>query len=75
MSNHIEINKCLDLCRTRAEGVKDAANDTQQALDVSERAIEKARTALEEAKNNLNSTRTATSEVWQQSETLSGREL
>lgn len=54
---------CLPLCRSRAEGVKDIANKTQQALDVSEKAIEKARTALKEARNNLNSTRNATAEV------------
>lgn len=43
--------------------MKDIANKTQQALDVSEKAIEKARTALKEAQNNLNSTRNATAEV------------
>lgn len=43
--------------------MKDTANNTKQALDVSQKAIEKARAALKEAHNNLNSTRNATAEV------------
>lgn len=43
--------------------MKDAANNTKQALDVSEKAIEKANAALKEAHSNLNSTRNATAEV------------
>lgn len=43
--------------------MKNTANDTRQALDLSEEAIDKARMALEEAHNNLNSTRNATAEV------------
>ena len=43
--------------------MKDSANNTKQALDVSEKAIKKAKTALKDAHNNLNSTRNATAEV------------
>lgn len=43
--------------------MKDIANNTKQALDVSKKAIKKARTALNEAHNNLNSTKNATAEV------------
>lgn len=43
--------------------MKDAANNTKQALDVSEKAIQKARAALKEANDNLNSTRNATAQV------------
>lgn len=43
--------------------MKDIANSTKKALDVSEEAINKARTALNEAHNNLNSTRNATAKV------------
>lgn len=51
------------LCRARAEGVKDQANSTRQALDVSEKAIMKAAEALIEAQANLNGTRNATAQV------------
>lgn len=54
---------CFTLCRSRAEGVKDAANNTKQALVVSEKAIEKASAALKDALINLNTTRNATTEV------------
>lgn len=50
-------------CRDRAEGVKDQANSTRQALDVSEKAIKKAVEALNEAQANLNRTRNATTQV------------
>lgn len=43
--------------------MKDKADNTKQALNVSEMAIEKAQTALDEAQKNLNSTRNATAEV------------
>lgn len=51
------------LCRDRAEGVKDQANSTRQALDVSEKAIKKAADALNEAQANLNVTMNATAQV------------
>lgn len=53
----------VHMCRSRAEEVKNTANDTKQALDLSEEAIEKARAALKEAHNNLNDTRNSTTEV------------
>lgn len=53
----------LRLCRLRAEGVKDRANGTRQALDESERAIEKAAQALNVAQANLNGTRDAAAKV------------
>lgn len=51
------------LCRSAAEAVKDTANKTRVALELSEEAIEKAETALKDALNNLNSTQTAAMEV------------
>lgn len=51
------------LCRIRAEGVKDQANSTKQALDLSEKAIKKAAEALKEAQANLDGTRNATAQV------------
>lgn len=56
------VSNCA-LCRSRAEEVKNTANDTRSALDLSEEAIDKAKMALDEAHNNLNSTRNATAEV------------
>uniref|UniRef100_A0A3Q2XNE3 Laminin, beta 2-like n=1 Tax=Hippocampus comes TaxID=109280 RepID=A0A3Q2XNE3_HIPCM len=49
--------------KSRAEVVKDAANATKTALDLSEKAIEKARSALKETLDNLNGTRSVTSEL------------
>lgn len=43
--------------------MKDQANSTRQALDVSEKAIKKAAEALNEAQVNLNGTRNATAQV------------
>lgn len=43
--------------------MKDQANSTRQALDVSEKAIKKAAEALSEAQANLNDTRKATAQV------------
>lgn len=43
--------------------MKNTANDTNHALDLSKEAIEKARAALNEARSNLNSTQNATAEV------------
>lgn len=51
--------------KSRAEGVKEAANQTRLALDISEKAIQEASSALRGAEENLNSTRSATSEVEQ----------
>lgn len=61
----LNVSFLLALCRSKAEGVKDLANNTKHALDMTEKAVKKARKALNEAHNNLNSTRNATSEVLQ----------
>lgn len=45
--------------RARAEGVKDIANNTKQALNASEDAAKKARKALHDIRINLNTTRIA----------------
>lgn len=62
VKNVSHVSHCAS-CRSRAEEVKNKANDTRQALDLSEEAIDKAQTALAEAHSNLNSTRNATAEV------------
>ncbi|KAJ4933887.1 hypothetical protein JOQ06_006696, partial [Pogonophryne albipinna] len=66
-SQHIKeakelLQKAKD-AKSLAEGVKDKANNTKQALDVSEKAIEKARAVMKEASSDLNRTRNATAEV------------
>lgn len=45
--------------RARAEAVKDIANNTKQALNMSEDAARKARKALHDIHINLNTTRIA----------------
>ncbi|XP_072309145.1 laminin subunit beta-2-like, partial [Eucyclogobius newberryi] len=61
--------------RTRAEGVKDATNQTKAALDVSQNAINEATAAQRQAEKNLNHARNAMAQVDQHLSNLEQKQM